>query len=125
MKPPRDSVTSRRDQLSPPQTAEPYSLLLQPCTRPSSGPHRSLTVVPLIGDKRYYGEAPVGPRWGYGGMSGLEETLFWQVEAAKVLQLQQVRRKPSVTHERITKRAGVGTLRVGMVPNRSRDRNIP
>jgi len=58
-------------------------------------------------------------------MSGLEGTLFWQVEAAKVLQLQQVRRKPSVTHERITKRAGVGTLRVGMVPNRSRDRNIP
>jgi hypothetical protein len=31
-------------------------LLLQPCTRLSREPHRSLAVVPLIGDKRYYGE---------------------------------------------------------------------
>jgi hypothetical protein len=29
------------------------------CTRPSRGPPRSLPVVPLIGDKRYYGEAPM------------------------------------------------------------------
>jgi len=35
-------------------------LFLQPCTRPSCGPHRSLTVVPLISDKRYYGETLVG-----------------------------------------------------------------
>ena len=35
---------------------------LQPCTRPSRGPPRSLTVVPLIADKRYYGEAPMGLR---------------------------------------------------------------
>ena len=34
-------------------------------------PHRSLTVVPLIGDKRYYGEAPVRPAGGSG--AGLEE----------------------------------------------------
>jgi hypothetical protein len=57
-------------------------------------------------------------------MSGQGGTLFWQVEAAKVLQLQQVRRKTALTHERISKRAGLGALRVGMVPNRSRDRNI-
>ena len=37
----------------------------------------------------------------------------------------RVRRKTALTHERISKRAGLGALRVGMVPNRSRDRNIP
>ena len=43
-----------------PQTVEPSGPpFLQSCTRPSRGPHRSLAVVPLIGDKRYYGEAPV------------------------------------------------------------------
>jgi len=31
---------------------------------------RSLAVVPLIRDKRYYGEAPARLRWGYGGVSG-------------------------------------------------------
>ena len=56
-------------------------------------------------------------RWGLGGMGGRAETLFWQVEAAKVLQLQQVRRKTTLTHESIGDHAGVGTLRVGMVPN--------
>src|ERR1035438_743880 len=33
----------------------PYSS--NPSTRPSRGPRRSLAVVPLIPDKRYYGEA--------------------------------------------------------------------
>jgi hypothetical protein len=84
-------------------------------------PHRST----LDPDRGYYGEAPVRPRWGYGGMSGPEGTLFWQVEAAKVLQLQQVRRETALTHGSIGNHAGVGTLRVGMVLNRSRDRNIP
>jgi hypothetical protein len=37
---------------------------LPPCTGPSRGTPRSLPVVPLIGDKRYYGEAPVG-LWRY------------------------------------------------------------
>jgi hypothetical protein len=35
------------------------------------GPHGSLTVVPLIADKRYYGEAPGRPRWGYGRLRRL------------------------------------------------------
>src|ERR1035441_5095490 len=33
-------------------------------------PRRSLTVVPLIADKRYYGEAPVRLRRGYGAAPG-------------------------------------------------------
>jgi hypothetical protein len=37
---------------------------LPPCTRPSRGMPRRLPVVPLIADKRYYGEAPVG-LWRY------------------------------------------------------------
>ena len=32
-------------------------------------PPRSLTVVPPLVERRYYGEATVGVRWGYGGMS--------------------------------------------------------
>src|ERR1019366_8827339 len=41
-----------------PETAEPSGLLLvQPCTRPSWGLRRSLTVVPLSRGQRYYGEA--------------------------------------------------------------------
>jgi hypothetical protein len=39
------------------------------------------------------------------------------VEAAKVLQLQQVRRKTALTHESIGDHAAVGALRIGMVPN--------
>ena len=35
------------------------------------GPHRSLPVVPLIADKRYYGEAPGKIRWGYGRLRPL------------------------------------------------------
>ena len=34
------------------------SLFLQPCTRPSRGPRRSLAIVPLIPNQRYYGECP-------------------------------------------------------------------
>jgi hypothetical protein len=33
-------------------------------------PRRSLPVVPLIGDKRYYGEAPARVLWGYGVGAG-------------------------------------------------------
>jgi hypothetical protein len=43
-------------------------LFLQPCIRPLREPHRSLTVVPLIADKRYYGEVPMRLRWGHGGI---------------------------------------------------------
>ena len=40
------------------ETAEPAGLLLlQPCTSPSWGLRRSLTVVPLSRGQRYYGEA--------------------------------------------------------------------
>ena len=37
---------------------------------------RSLAVVPLIPDQRYCGEAPARLRWGYGGMSGRQGTIF-------------------------------------------------
>jgi hypothetical protein len=36
-----------------------WPLFLQPCTRPSRGTRQILPVVPLIPDKRYYGEYPV------------------------------------------------------------------
>src|ERR1039457_6410983 len=48
-----------RTQLGTPNRRASGPLFLQPCIRPSRGPHRSLPVVPLIADKRYYGEAPV------------------------------------------------------------------
>jgi hypothetical protein len=49
----------------------------------SAEPHRSLAVVPLIPDKRYYGEAPVRPAGRSG--AGLEEyrprgSAFWGVK---------------------------------------------
>ena len=46
-----------------PKTVEPLAPgFLQPCTRPSRGPLRSLTVASLIGDQRGDGETPVGLR---------------------------------------------------------------
>jgi hypothetical protein len=39
-------------------------------TGTSPGLHRDLTVVPLIGDKRYYGEDPMRLRCGYGVVVG-------------------------------------------------------
>jgi hypothetical protein len=45
-----------------PKQSSLWSLFLQPCTRPSRGPPRTLAVVPLIGDKRYYGVGPMGLR---------------------------------------------------------------
>jgi hypothetical protein len=43
--------------------------LHQTVLRAAPQPPRSLPVVPLIGDKKYYGEAPVELRVAYGGMS--------------------------------------------------------
>src|ERR1035438_7204475 len=48
-----------RTQLGAPNRRASGPLFLPPSTRPSRGPPRRLTVVPLIGDKRYYGESPV------------------------------------------------------------------
>ena len=61
--------------LAPPKSQVSGLLLLQPCTRPSCEPHRSLAVVPLIPDKRYYGESPASLQGGSrpvrgGGRSG-------------------------------------------------------
>jgi hypothetical protein len=42
----------------------------QTVSRAAPEPPRSLPVVPLIADKRYYGEAPGSVRWGYGGLWG-------------------------------------------------------
>src|ERR1035438_8177406 len=39
-------------------------------TGASPWPRRNLAVVPLIGDKRYYGEVPARPGGGYGPVSG-------------------------------------------------------
>jgi hypothetical protein len=49
-----------------PKQSSLWPLFLQPCTRPSRGTPRRLTVVPLI---RIRGTT-VSLRWGYGGMSG-------------------------------------------------------
>ena len=46
-----------------PQKAEPLApCSFNLCTRPSRGPPRSPTVVPLIQNQRYYGGAPMGLR---------------------------------------------------------------
>ena len=45
-----------------PQQPSLWPLFLQPCTRPSRRTPRRLLVVPLIADKRDYGESPVGLR---------------------------------------------------------------
>jgi hypothetical protein len=45
-----------------PKQSSLWPIFLQPCTRPSRGTPRRLPVVPLIPDKRYYGESPVGRR---------------------------------------------------------------
>jgi hypothetical protein len=55
-----------RAQLGTPNRRASGPRFLQPCTGVSRGPPRSLTVVPLIADKSYYGEAPVGLRWDCG-----------------------------------------------------------
>ena len=50
----------------------------QPSVAPPDLP-RSLPVVPLIGDKRYYGETPVGPARGNVGLAQdvpIEEIFF-------------------------------------------------
>jgi len=47
--------------------------LHQTVLRAAPEPPRSLAVVPLIGDKRYYGETPMRVRWGSGGMSRKSE----------------------------------------------------
>jgi hypothetical protein len=39
-------------------------------------PHPSLTVVPLIGDQRYYGEVTEGSGTGWGGRVGPKASLF-------------------------------------------------
>jgi hypothetical protein len=46
---------------------------LQPYTRPCRGPHRSLTVVPPYGQRRYYGEATARFRRSYGSMGGRKD----------------------------------------------------
>jgi hypothetical protein len=51
-----------RTQLGAPNSRASGPLFVPPSIRPSRGPPLSLPVVPLIGDKRYYGEAPVGLR---------------------------------------------------------------
>src|SRR5208282_816444 len=64
-----------------PQTAEPlapYSSNPAPDhpagrTGASPEPHRSTSDT----NQRYYGEAPVRVRWGYGGTSGWQGTLFF------------------------------------------------
>jgi hypothetical protein len=48
-----------RTQLGTPNRRASGPRFLPPCTRPTRGTPRSLPVVPLIGDKRYYGEAPM------------------------------------------------------------------
>jgi hypothetical protein len=50
-----------------PQRTEPLAPILQACAIPSREPHRSLPVVPLIPNQRYYGEATV---WVWGGSGG-------------------------------------------------------
>ena len=53
-----------RTELGAPNSRTSGALLLQPCIRPPREPRGSPTVVPLIGDKRYYGGTPVR-RWRY------------------------------------------------------------
>jgi hypothetical protein len=45
-------------------------ILNETVPRATPGPRRSLAVVPLSRGNCYYGEAPVGLRWGYGRASG-------------------------------------------------------
>jgi hypothetical protein len=64
--PSRPSLAPQKPRLWP-----PFPPILYPTVpRPAPGLHRSLPVVPLIGDKRYYGETPMRLRWGYGGWPG-------------------------------------------------------
>ena len=51
-----------RTQLGAPNSRASGPLFLQRCTRPSRETPQRLPVVPLIPDKRYYGESPVGLR---------------------------------------------------------------
>src|ERR1039458_3412284 len=51
-----------RIRLGPTNSRASGPRFLPPCTRPSRGTPRRLPVVPLIPDKRYYGESPVGLR---------------------------------------------------------------
>ena len=59
---PRVSATSPNPVWRP-RPPSLWPLFLQPCTRASREPRRSLPVAPLIGDKRCYGEATVRA-WG-------------------------------------------------------------
>ena len=54
-----------------PECGEQRSLPPAPTSVAAPDPHGSLPVVPLIGDKRYYGESPARPAGGSG--AGLEE----------------------------------------------------
>ena len=91
MKAAQNSVTSRKEKLSPPRSAAPLAPIspTQHQTVPRAPPGASpYTSVP---GQRSYGKGPVR-LWGATEYERAGGMLFWHVEAAKVQQLQQVRR---------------------------------
>ena len=90
----------------------------RPAGPPGASPYTS------VPGQRYYGKGPVR-LWGATEYERAGGMLFWHVEAAKVQQLQQVRRWTALTHERISNRSGAGTRRVGTVLKLSRNRTTP